>query len=84
MCATTSSSATFASGGRSAASSSTTPAPNETWRQSGTGAPRRASDCERFAYAAAATISSSGAPASITASTRQTLDERRATARRFA
>ena len=43
------------------ASSSTIPAPNESWRQTLTGAPRTASVCARFAYATATTISSSGA-----------------------
>ena len=53
MWATTSSSATVASGGRSAASSSRTPAPNESWRQTlDRRAPARRASCARFAYAA--------------------------------
>ena len=49
MCATTISSATGASGGKSEPSNRSTPTANESWRQTLTGLPRRASVCTRFA-----------------------------------
>ena len=73
MWATTISSATFESGGRSETSSSRIPPAKKAWRQSSTGRPRAASVRTRSAYAPATTISSSGAPASITAFIRPTL-----------
>ena len=77
MCATTSSSATFDSGGTSETSSSRIPPAKNAWRQISTGRPRAASVRTRIAYAPATTISSSGAPASITAFMPHNATERR-------